>query len=146
MTGTTLATSWHGVLESDGFRRALLLWVARERGLDWSPGEASFAAARETQLEKLGDLIADHVDREALLRLIDEGARPGFPIVRHQVSGIRHQGSGNETSVALADTKSTGEAPLSNPSAFAAPVGVANGQENLKPETCSLQRRLMPDA
>jgi adenosylcobyric acid synthase len=130
MTGTTLATSWHGVLESDGFRRALLLWVARERGLDWSPGEASFAAARETQLEKLGDLIADHVDREALLRLIDEGAHPGFPVVRHQ-------GSGNETSVALADTKSTGEAPLSNPSGFAAPVGVANGQENLKPETFS---------
>jgi len=146
MTGTTLATSWHGVLESDGFRRALLLWVARERGLDWSPGEASFAAARETQLEKLGDLIADHVDREALLRLIDEGARPGFPIVRHQVSGIRHQGSGNETSVALADTKSTGEAPLSNPSPFAAPVGVANGQENLKPETCSLKPSAKADA
>jgi adenosylcobyric acid synthase len=26
--GATLGTSWHGVLESDGFRRAMLLWVA----------------------------------------------------------------------------------------------------------------------
>jgi adenosylcobyric acid synthase len=91
MKGTTFGTSWHGVLESDGFRRALLLWVARVRGLDWSPGEASFAAAREAQLEKLGDLIADHVDREALLRLIDEGAHPGFPVVSSQLSAFSSQ-------------------------------------------------------
>jgi len=107
MTGATLGTSWHGVLESDGFRRALLLWVARERGLDWSPGEASFAAAREAQLEKLGDLIADHVDREALLRLIDEGAHRGFPVVRHQASGIRPQeGNGKRSLTGTAEPAS----------------------------------------
>ena len=80
--GATLGTSWHGILESDGFRRALLQWVAAERGLDWRPGEESFAAAREAQLEKLGDLVADHVDRDALMRLIDEGQPPGLPVVR----------------------------------------------------------------
>jgi adenosylcobyric acid synthase len=85
--GTTLGTSWHGVLESDGFRRALLLWVAEERGLDWRPGEVFFAAAREAHLEKLGDLVADHVDREALMRLFDEGQSPGLPVVRLQASG-----------------------------------------------------------
>jgi adenosylcobyric acid synthase len=107
MTGTTLGTSWHGVLESDDFRRALLLWVARKRGLDWSPGEASFAAAREAQLDKLGDLIADHVDREVLLRLIDEGAPRGLPVVRPQVSGIRPQeGNGNGSLAGTAEPAS----------------------------------------
>jgi len=91
LKGATLGTSWHGVLESDGFRRALLLWVARERGFDWSPGETSFAAARESQLEKLGDLVADHVDREALLRLIDEGQPRGLPFVSSQLSAFSPQ-------------------------------------------------------
>jgi adenosylcobyric acid synthase len=89
--GATLGTSWHGVLESDGFRRALLLWVARERGLDWSLGEGSFAAAREAQLEKLGDLVADHVDREALLRLIDGGQPRRLPFVSSQLSAFGPQ-------------------------------------------------------
>jgi adenosylcobyric acid synthase len=80
-SGTTLGSTWHGILESDGFRRALLLWVAGERGLDWRPGEESFAAAREAQLEKLGNLVADHVDRDAVLRLIDDGPPAGLPLV-----------------------------------------------------------------
>jgi len=99
MTGTALGTSWHGVLESDDFRRALLLWVARKRGLDWSPGEASFAAAREAQLQKLGDLVADHVDREALLRLIDEGAPRGLPFVSSQLSAFSPQQGVNGSKV-----------------------------------------------
>jgi adenosylcobyric acid synthase len=89
--GATLGTSWHGILESDGFRRALLQWVAGERGLDWKPGEDSFAAARETQLEKLGDLVADHVDREAFMRLIDEGQPAGLPLVSSQLSAVGSQ-------------------------------------------------------
>jgi adenosylcobyric acid synthase len=83
--GTTLGTTWHGVLESDGFRRALLQWVAGERGLDWRPGEAPFAAAREGQLEKLGNLVADHVDRDAVMRLIDDGQPRGLPVVGGQL-------------------------------------------------------------
>ncbi len=86
--GATLGTSWHGVLESDAFRRALLVWVAQERNLDWTPGGESFAAARETQLQKLGDLVADHVDREALMRLIDDGQPPGLPIVSSRLSAV----------------------------------------------------------
>ncbi|MGH3108356.1 MAG: cobyric acid synthase [Rubrobacter sp.] len=84
-SGTTLGTSWHGILESDGFRRAVLLWVTEERSLDWKPGETPFAAAREAQLEKLGDLVADHVDREALMRLINGGRPSGLPVVRGQL-------------------------------------------------------------
>ena len=107
MTGATLGTSWHGILESDAFRRALLVWVAGERGLDWSPGEASFAHAREAQLEKLGDLVADHVDRDAMMRLIDDGQPAGLPVVRLQASGFRPQeGNGDGSLTGTAESVS----------------------------------------
>ena len=113
LKGATLGTTWHGVLESDEFRRALLTWVARERGLDWSPGEASFAAARESQLEKLGDLIADHVDREALLRLIEEGQPSGLPLLRLQATSYRlQQGREGEPSRMQATLGSNGDSSL----------------------------------
>jgi len=84
--GRTLGTSWHGVMESDGFRRSFLRWVAEARGLDWTPGESSFAAAREARLEKLGDLICENVDREALMRLIEDGAPTDLPVLGGHLS------------------------------------------------------------
>jgi adenosylcobyric acid synthase len=108
--GATLGTSWHGVLESDGFRRAMLLWVAGERGLDWRPGEVPFAAAREAQLEKLGDLAADHMDREALMYLIDDGKPAGLPVVRLQATGFRPQeGNGDGSLIGAAEPTTTPE-------------------------------------
>jgi adenosylcobyric acid synthase len=86
--GATLGTSWHGVMESDGFRRSFLRWVAGERGLDWAPGEESFAAARERRLEKLGDVVAENIDRDGLLRLIDDGAPPTLPVIGHRAQGL----------------------------------------------------------
>jgi hypothetical protein len=56
---------------------------------------------------------------------------------RFQVSGYGPQGSGNETGIALAEARSNGEAQPPDPVASAATV--ANGRENLKPETCSLK-------
>jgi adenosylcobyric acid synthase len=84
--GATLGTSWHGVLECDEFRRALLRRAAGERGLDWEPGAESFASAREAQLERLGDLVAENVDREALMRLIASGVPEGLPVVSSELS------------------------------------------------------------
>jgi adenosylcobyric acid synthase len=77
----------------------LLQWVAGERGLDWKPGEESFATAREAQLEKLGNLVADHVDRDAVMRLIDEGKPAGLPLVSGQLVSISasQQTSGGRT-------------------------------------------------
>ncbi len=89
--GPVCGTSWHGIMESDPFRGAFLRWVARERGLDWEPGDEPFAAAREGRLQKLGDLIVENVDREALLRLVEDGAPAGLPVVRLQTSGLRLQ-------------------------------------------------------
>jgi len=133
LKGTILGTSWHGVLESDDFRRALLLWVARERGLDWSPGEASFATARESQLEKLGDLVADHVDRDALLRLIDEGAPRSFPVVRLQASGFRPQQGREGEQSDLQESGSNGDGSLVG---MTEPADLlADTPENLRAET-----------
>lgn len=74
--GAVWGTSWHGMLEGDELRRALLRWVADARGLDWVPGERSFAEVREQRLEQLGDLIEYHADTGALLRLIEDGPAP----------------------------------------------------------------------
>jgi adenosylcobyric acid synthase len=131
--GATLGTSWHGVMESDGFRRSLLDWVARRRGLDWAPGEEAFAAARERRLEKLGDVVAENVDREALLRLINDGPPPGLPVIRLQASGFGHQ-QGAADYGAFAEKKAmsaNGEAPTAEQSASDG----ANGIQDLKAET-----------
>jgi adenosylcobyric acid synthase len=79
--GNTLGTSWHGILENDGFRRALLHWVAAQGDLDWTPGNVPFEEAREAQLDTLADLIADHADGEALLRLMEHGPQRTLPVV-----------------------------------------------------------------
>ena len=49
--GAALGTSWHGLLEGDAVRRALLAWVAARRGRQWRPGTESFAAVRERRLD-----------------------------------------------------------------------------------------------
>jgi adenosylcobyric acid synthase len=90
-SGVVLGTSWHGVFESDGFRRAFCTWVASVRGVAWIPGTGSFAAAREARLDLLGDLIANHVDGSALRRLIEgsnlTAGRAGLPVVTTGLAG-----------------------------------------------------------
>jgi adenosylcobyric acid synthase len=83
--GAVLGTSWHGALEHDAFRRALLGWVAGVRGRRFVPGTASFAGAREARLDALGDLIADHVDTARLTALIEGGVPAGLPTLTTEV-------------------------------------------------------------
>ncbi|MEJ7632764.1 MAG: cobyric acid synthase [Rubrobacteraceae bacterium] len=120
--GSTLGTSWHGVMESDGFRRALLKWVAGERGLDWVPGDESFAAAREAQLEKLGDLVAENIDREALLRLISGGPPRDLPVISSQISAVSRQQCADGSDAAIRNTHPAaggcGGVPVTTPAAF----------------------------
>ncbi|GAA2408958.1 cobyric acid synthase [Streptomyces glaucosporus] len=81
-TGSVWGTHWHGSLESDGFRRAFLRRVAADAGRAFVPApDTSFAALREEQLDRLGDLIEEHADTGALLRLIEDGAPEGLPFV-----------------------------------------------------------------
>jgi adenosylcobyric acid synthase len=133
-TGAVFGTSWHGVMESDAFRRRFLRRVADQRGLDWAPGEESFAAAREKRLDRLGDLVSENVDREALLRLIDAGPPSGLPFVRLQVAGGRRQESGEPPIGPASVTGSNGQVTILDPVVPAAPAVEANGPENLKPE------------
>ncbi|MFF4449692.1 cobyric acid synthase [Streptomyces sp. NPDC001502] len=80
--GSVWGTHWHGSLESDGFRRAFLREVATAAGRRFVPApDTSFATLREEQLDLLGDLIEEHADTRALLRLIEGGAPSGLPFI-----------------------------------------------------------------
>ncbi|MFD8739210.1 cobyric acid synthase [Streptomyces sp. NPDC059618] len=81
-TGSVWGTHWHGSLESDAFRRAFLREVAAAAGRRFVPAPGtSFAALREEQLDRLGDLIEEHADTDALWRLIESGAPQGLPFI-----------------------------------------------------------------
>jgi adenosylcobyric acid synthase len=124
--GATFGTSWHGIFESDGFRRAFLRRVARESALDWSAGNTSFAAAREAQLDKLGDLIVENINRETLLRLIENGPPEDMPVISNQLSGVSSQRSSGQRSVLSRHLKAseTGDAPHAGTSASSNGEGV----------------------
>ncbi len=79
--GSLIGTSWHGVLEHDAFRRALLRHVAGVRGRRFVPGSGSFAAARQARLDVLGDLVEDHLDTARLTALIEGGVPGDLPSV-----------------------------------------------------------------
>jgi adenosylcobyric acid synthase len=79
--GAVFGTVWHGALESDGFRRAFLGEVASLSGRAWEPGTRPFEDVRQARLDALGDLVAEHLDTEAVLRLLSEGPPLGLPFV-----------------------------------------------------------------
>jgi adenosylcobyric acid synthase len=83
--GSVVGLSWHGALEHDAFRRALLAHVAAARGRRFAPGTTPFAAAREARLDALGDLVADHLDTARLAALIQAGVPAGLPTLRTEV-------------------------------------------------------------
>jgi adenosylcobyric acid synthase len=76
-----LGTMWHGIFESDGFRRALLRRVAAAAGRSFEPGHVAFAQLRERKLDTLADLVDAHMDTAALLDLIDHGAPADLPFI-----------------------------------------------------------------
>jgi adenosylcobyric acid synthase len=80
--GAVFGTTWHGALENDGFRRAFLTEVARISGRRFTVApDTDFAAVREARLDRLGDLITEHADTDALWRLIESGPPAGLPLL-----------------------------------------------------------------
>jgi adenosylcobyric acid synthase len=80
--GGVLGTHRHGLLENDGFRRALLHRVAGMVPAGFTPAaDTCFADVRAAQLDLLGDLVERHLDTDALWRLIEHGAPPDLPFV-----------------------------------------------------------------
>jgi adenosylcobyric acid synthase len=83
--GSSLGTSWHGALEHDAFRRALLRHVAAARGRRFEAGTTPFASARERRLDVLGDLVAGNVDTARLAALIEGGVPADLPTIQTEV-------------------------------------------------------------
>jgi adenosylcobyric acid synthase len=83
LCGPVAATHWHGLLENDDVRRSVLRWAADLAGRDGftAATDVSFAQARAQQLDLLGDMVADHLDTDAVLGLLAGGAPPGLPTV-----------------------------------------------------------------
>ncbi len=67
--GSVFGTLWHGSLGVDEFRGALLAET-----LGRSPSPVSFPAARDQRLDRLGDLVEEQLDVDALLGLARDGA------------------------------------------------------------------------
>jgi adenosylcobyric acid synthase len=84
-SGAVIGTSWHGALEHDSFRRALLARVAAARGRRFVPGSQPFVAARAARLDRLGDLVETHLDTGALGQLIEHGAPADLPSIETEV-------------------------------------------------------------
>jgi adenosylcobyric acid synthase len=74
--GNVLGTMWHGSLEGDALRGALLAEL-----LDREPSLVSFSAAREARLDRLGDLVDEHLDVASLLTLARDGAPCGLRVL-----------------------------------------------------------------
>ncbi|MET4048383.1 MULTISPECIES: cobyric acid synthase [unclassified Rhodococcus (in: high G+C Gram-positive bacteria)] len=70
-----MGTHWHGVLESDCFRREFLRWAAARAGRNdfvVAP-DTSVVGLREEQLDLLADLVENNVDVDAVLAVIEGG-------------------------------------------------------------------------
>ncbi|MEV7231425.1 cobyric acid synthase [Polymorphospora sp. NPDC051019] len=83
VAGNVFGTHWHGAFESDAFRRRFLTEVARlagRRGFVVA-SDTSFEGVRERSLDRLGDLVEEHLDTGALWRLIEDGPPAGLPFV-----------------------------------------------------------------
>ena len=75
-SGSVFGTLWHGSLEGDDFRHALLTAAT---GAPYTSG-ASFPASRAARLDLLADLAEEHLDVPALLDLALSGPPPVPPL------------------------------------------------------------------
>ncbi|HEX3955655.1 MAG TPA: cobyric acid synthase [Trebonia sp.] len=88
--GSVRGTSWHGIFESDGFRRSFLRDLAARTGRSFTAApDVSFAAVRERRYDVLADMIDEHLDTAALLKLIEGGPPADLPTL---VSSLTESG------------------------------------------------------
>lgn len=80
--GALFGTTWHGIFENDGFRRAFLTEIATMIGSGFKVApDTNFAAVRQRRLDLLGDLVSGHLDTAAIWRLIEKGPTSGLPFI-----------------------------------------------------------------
>jgi adenosylcobyric acid synthase len=86
--GAVFGTHWHGLFESDDFRRMFLTEVGKLSGRAEFvvATDTDVSAVRRAQLDLLADLVETHVDVEAVLALTgDRQSRP--PVVETRLGG-----------------------------------------------------------
>lgn len=85
--GAVYGTHWHGVLDNDVVRRAWLAEAATAagRGGFVVADDVDVSARRDAQLDMMADLLTSHLDIDAVLTLLAEGA-PARPAI---VTGLR---------------------------------------------------------
>jgi adenosylcobyric acid synthase len=64
-------TNLHGLFETDAFRHSFLAGVAAARGVAWERSAVDFGRARTAQVDRLADLVEQHLDLAAVERLIE---------------------------------------------------------------------------
>jgi adenosylcobyric acid synthase len=81
--GAVYGTHWHGLLETDRFRRLLLDDVAEHAGRTGfvTAPDTDVAAIRTAQLDLLADLVEQNLDLRALEDLLGAGAPEGLPAI-----------------------------------------------------------------
>ncbi len=81
--GGVFGTHWHGAFESDEFRRRFLTLAAAISGRHGFKvaSATSFAALRTATVDRLGGLIEEHVDTDALWQAIDQGPSSNLPFI-----------------------------------------------------------------
>jgi adenosylcobyric acid synthase len=84
--GAVYGTHWHGLFDNDAFRRDWLAEAALAAGRNGFvvADDTDVAARRDAQLDTLADLLAEHLDVDAVCELLDTGP-PARPTV---VSGL----------------------------------------------------------
>jgi adenosylcobyric acid synthase len=84
--GAVYGTHWHGLFDNDAFRRDWLAEAALAAGRNGFvvADDTDVAARRDAQLDTLADLLAEHLDVDAVCELLDTGP-PVRPTV---VSGL----------------------------------------------------------
>jgi adenosylcobyric acid synthase len=80
-------THWHGLFDNDGFRREWLTVAAAAARRDGFAvaDDADVAARRDAQLDLMADLLAAHLDVDAITELVEQGP-PLRPTI---VAGLR---------------------------------------------------------
>lgn len=85
--GAVYGTHWHGVFDNDDVRRSWLAEAAEAAGRSGFvvADDVDVGARRDAQLDLMADLLISHLDLDAVLNLLDDGA-PARPTL---MTGLR---------------------------------------------------------
>lgn len=75
--GRRLGTYLHGLFDNDGFRRAWLDRIRRDKGLSEGKGDTAYREDRERAFDRLADHVRAHLDMARIYRIMRGEGRDG---------------------------------------------------------------------